>query len=333
MQTDHQAIALLIRMMPLMRREFQIRLDPQRFFADPHYAAKIIGLATDGARSSERLRAIGECLRTYLGQVTAGPIGAARSVPAAPQAPTQAMTQPPPGVAGAPAPAQPPTAPTLAAPRTERPAGYMRGRPDSAGAQPPAGRYLRSLRGRHRQPPGVTRLRRGLRFAARCPCRHLPPAAEAERRLAARPGAMTAPTAALVRWSAGPLVRWSEGPKVRTTLMRNVCVCPRQRRRSLPARRPPDPRTHAPGAWRALGPAPQARASSKVRCSPPSRTGRCGRRAALTQATRSARPRRRSPPTGENAAAERGRFGTACCSPDRQAPGSSQSNSSCGSMN
>ena len=161
MQTDNQATALLIRMMPLMWRELQIRLDPQRFFTDPHYAETIIRLATDAAGASERLRAIGERLRHCLGQMTAGPAGAARSAPAqaapqtapqtahqtAPQTAHHAAAQAPRGVAGgAAAPAPPSSAPTLEAPPTAWPAGDANARPDTANEQPPAGRYLRSLR-------------------------------------------------------------------------------------------------------------------------------------------------------------------------------------------
>lgn len=130
MSTDHQATALLIQMMPLLMREFRIRLDPELFFADRQYADTVIGLAADDG-ASERLRGIAECLRIRLLRLTAGPAGAARSLPMAaapePTLPTQA-----PAAAAAAAPA--PSPPAAAAADAGR---------DDGGA---ARRYVRSLR-------------------------------------------------------------------------------------------------------------------------------------------------------------------------------------------
>jgi hypothetical protein len=144
MQADNQATALVIQMMPLLMREFQVRLDPQLFFSDPQYADTVIGLATDEG-SSDRLRGIGESLRIRLARLTAGPAGAARSsrpVPAQPAVPGGfADSRPPAPLASAPAPAMPRAREHL--PRQD---DDVIERLDEADDKPVPGRYLRSLR-------------------------------------------------------------------------------------------------------------------------------------------------------------------------------------------
>ena len=125
MSTDHQATALLIQMMPLLMREFRIRLDPELFFADRQYADTVIGLAADDG-ASERLRGIAECLRIRLLRLTAGPAGAARSLPMTP----------------APEP-EPPPAHAAAAPLPAAAAPAAATGPEDSGTQR---RYVRSLR-------------------------------------------------------------------------------------------------------------------------------------------------------------------------------------------
>lgn len=144
MQADNQATALVIQMMPLLMREFQVRLDPQLFFSDPQYADTVIGLATDEG-SSDRLRGIGESLRIRLARLTAGPAGAARSsrpVPGQPHAPGVFADSRPP------APLQHAPAPPVPRGREHQPRHEddTIERLDEADEKPAPGRYLRSLR-------------------------------------------------------------------------------------------------------------------------------------------------------------------------------------------
>lgn len=96
MATDTQAMGLLIRMMPLMQREFSLRIEPSMFFDDSGYRTAII----DNALQSTEPRLVGyaQQLRDRLAELSKGPPGALRS--AAPPAA-------PPGPAAAPAPAEP----------------------------------------------------------------------------------------------------------------------------------------------------------------------------------------------------------------------------------
>ncbi len=102
MATDTQAMGLLIRMMPLMQREFSLRIEPAMFFDDSGYRTAII----DNALQSKEPRLVGyaQQLRDRLAAISKGPPGALRSVappagttaPAAPAAPTPAAETPPP---------------------------------------------------------------------------------------------------------------------------------------------------------------------------------------------------------------------------------------------
>jgi hypothetical protein len=145
MQADNQATALVIQMMPLLMREFQVRLDPQLFFSDPQYADTVIGLATDEG-SSDRLRGIGESLRIRLARLTAGPAGAARSsrlVPGQPQAPGGfADSRPPAPLQHVP----PPPAVPRGREHLPRQEDDPIERLDEPDEKPAPGRYLRSLR-------------------------------------------------------------------------------------------------------------------------------------------------------------------------------------------
>lgn len=126
MKTDHQATALLIQMMPLLMREFRMRLDLELFLADGGYADSVLEMAArDGA--SQRLRHLADSLRHRLMRATAGAHGAARSLPAAASASVAPAALP-----GAAAPAQ--------APRSRSPGD---GEADGAGGR---SRYVRSLR-------------------------------------------------------------------------------------------------------------------------------------------------------------------------------------------
>lgn len=77
MATDTQAMGLLIRMMPLMQREFSLRIEPTMFFDDSGYRAAII----DNALQSTQPRLVGyaQQLRERLAELSAGPAGALRS--------------------------------------------------------------------------------------------------------------------------------------------------------------------------------------------------------------------------------------------------------------
>ncbi len=99
MATDTQAMGLLIRMMPLMQREFSLRIEPAMFFDDSGYRTAII----DNALQSKEPRLVGyaQQLRDRLAAISKGPPGALRSVAppagtAAPAAPAAAAEPPPP---------------------------------------------------------------------------------------------------------------------------------------------------------------------------------------------------------------------------------------------
>ena len=135
MGTDTIATKLVIQIMPLLMREFQIKVDPQLLFADRIYADSVIELA--GTASNERLRTYAALLRDRLRALAAGPIGAARSssvdfaLDAAPSpTPTPASHHNAGIVSPAPAAGSPPGTEAPAAPAT----------------LPGSSKYIRSLR-------------------------------------------------------------------------------------------------------------------------------------------------------------------------------------------
>jgi hypothetical protein len=75
--TDTQAMTLLIRLMPLMQREFSLRVDPGSFFADSGYREAILGSALGAAEP--RLRSYAEQLRARLVELGKGTPGVVRS--------------------------------------------------------------------------------------------------------------------------------------------------------------------------------------------------------------------------------------------------------------
>jgi hypothetical protein len=77
MATDTQAMGLLIRMMPLMLREFAMRIEPSQFFADSGYADAILSTASQA--QEPRLQTYAQQLRTRLAELGKGPPGAVRS--------------------------------------------------------------------------------------------------------------------------------------------------------------------------------------------------------------------------------------------------------------
>lgn len=77
MATDTQAMTLLIRLMPLMQREFSLRIDPGSFFADPGYRDAIIGSALTA--SEPRLRGYAEQLRSRMAELSRGTPGVLRA--------------------------------------------------------------------------------------------------------------------------------------------------------------------------------------------------------------------------------------------------------------
>ena len=77
MATDTQAMTLLIRLMPLMQREFSLRVDPSSFFSDSGYRDAILGSALGAAEP--RLRGYAEQLRARLAELGKGSPGALRS--------------------------------------------------------------------------------------------------------------------------------------------------------------------------------------------------------------------------------------------------------------
>lgn len=122
MATDTQAMGLLIRIMPLMMREFALRIEPTQFFSDSGYAAAILDTAEQSAQ--ERLQKYARELRERMSTLAAGPPGALRSAGAGLAAPGgQAASR------GA-----------EAAPAASAPAS------DAAAGTPPAVKYTRTLR-------------------------------------------------------------------------------------------------------------------------------------------------------------------------------------------
>ena len=77
MGTDTIATKLVIQIMPLLMREFQVKVDPQLLFSDRIYADSVIELA--GTANNERLRTYAALLRERLRALGAGPVGAVRS--------------------------------------------------------------------------------------------------------------------------------------------------------------------------------------------------------------------------------------------------------------
>jgi hypothetical protein len=77
MATDTQAMSLLIRMIPLMQREFSLRIEPVIFFDDSGYRTAIIDSALQSAEP--RLVGYAQQLRARLAEISAGPAGAVRS--------------------------------------------------------------------------------------------------------------------------------------------------------------------------------------------------------------------------------------------------------------
>lgn len=86
MATDTQAMTLLIRLMPLMQREFSLRIDPSNFFADPGYREAIIGSALTA--NEPRLRSYAEQLRARMAEISRGTPGVLRT-------PANSATPPP----------------------------------------------------------------------------------------------------------------------------------------------------------------------------------------------------------------------------------------------
>ena len=98
MTIDSVATRLVIQMMPLLWREFQVKLDPDLVFSDGKYADTVLDLANSA--TSERLRAFSQQLRARLRELAGGPAGAVRSTtahaPVATLAPLQAQEHPAP---------------------------------------------------------------------------------------------------------------------------------------------------------------------------------------------------------------------------------------------
>ena len=86
MATDTQAMGPLIRIMPLMMREFAMRIEPTQFFNDSGYAAAVLETAEQSAQ--ERLQRYAQELRARMSALAEGPRGALRSA-AAPGAGTE----------------------------------------------------------------------------------------------------------------------------------------------------------------------------------------------------------------------------------------------------
>jgi hypothetical protein len=111
---DHDVVAttLVIQIMPLLMREFHVKLDPQLMLSDAAYANTVFELA--GSASNERLRGYAQQLRDRLGTLTAGPAGALRSAPVdfIVDVPAVSNIAPAPQAPAAPAPAPSEGAPT-----------------------------------------------------------------------------------------------------------------------------------------------------------------------------------------------------------------------------
>jgi hypothetical protein len=109
--TDTQAMGLLIRMLPLVQREFSLRVDPTTFFGDSGYRDAILDSALNS--SEPRLQTYASQLRQRLIDIGKGPAGALRSSPTPREFQSTSPTSPlgPPIVrSGAPAPGDPPAA-------------------------------------------------------------------------------------------------------------------------------------------------------------------------------------------------------------------------------
>jgi hypothetical protein len=77
MATDTVAMSLLIRLMPLMQREFALRVDPAIFFTDEGYREAVLNSALEA--SEPRLRGYAAQLRQRLVAIGFGSPGALRS--------------------------------------------------------------------------------------------------------------------------------------------------------------------------------------------------------------------------------------------------------------
>jgi hypothetical protein len=99
--TDTQAMGLLIRMMPLLLREFALRVEPAQFFADTGYAQAILDTAETA--TEPRLKGYAAQLRERMAALSAGPPGAARSA----GTPQQQRASEPPAATPAPDPQDP----------------------------------------------------------------------------------------------------------------------------------------------------------------------------------------------------------------------------------
>lgn len=130
MATDTQAMGLLIRIMPLMMREFALRIEPTQFFSDSGYAAAILDTAEQSAQ--ERLQRYARELRARMSALAAGPPGALRSAGAGLAGPGGSAAS---GTAGAAASTAAPSAAGSDAPASE-----------PANGAPPAVKYTRTLR-------------------------------------------------------------------------------------------------------------------------------------------------------------------------------------------
>ena len=104
MATDTQAMGLLIRMMPLMQREFALRIEPAMFFDDSGYRSAILDNALQSAEP--RLVTYAQQMRERMAQIGAGPVGALRSAaPATPIARAAPAAEPEPEPRTPPSPA------------------------------------------------------------------------------------------------------------------------------------------------------------------------------------------------------------------------------------
>jgi hypothetical protein len=77
MPADTKAMGLLIRMVPLMRREFGRSIDTNFFFGDSTYAASILGEALEA--QEPRLVTYARELRFRIEEITRGPVSGVRS--------------------------------------------------------------------------------------------------------------------------------------------------------------------------------------------------------------------------------------------------------------
>jgi hypothetical protein len=152
MATDTLAMSLLIRLMPLMQREFALRVDPGVFFADEGYREAVLGSALEAAEP--RLRGYAEQLRQRLTAIGYGSPGALRSAANARVERPQEFEQTAPGALGAVSPAlrRGVFGAAASAPATPAPAPQAPAEPGTPPATPPdepgnpARKYIGRLR-------------------------------------------------------------------------------------------------------------------------------------------------------------------------------------------